>query len=245
MSFSNLRDAAERFRRSVGDACGEEMISSVSVDEPSSDDELGFYKLVLWSYVFWNEACQPAGRHIASILRSSSPTDAKAVATTFANVGFLRTKLAHNLGESTGDQHKQTQANIWLVQNGGEPTDWPQCVRQLSEAMSRSINSLTDHWELLLTSPEDAPTAVERLISEVQHDWPVHTFDPIVAEVARALGLEGLEVVSYRLSRHEDWRKFAKMFGTRAEAEIALRRVVLADMTRTFGYEPSPQPQAP
>lgn len=235
MTFLVLRDAADRLRRSVGDACGRDLILTVSVDEPTSDDELGFYKLVLWSYVFWIEACSPAGRHILDILRNASPAEYKSASATFNFLLSLRTRLAHNLGTSTGDRHKLTQASIWLEQNGGEPTNWTRCIESLSAAMTEALISLSNQWELLLASPEDAESAVERLLFAVDHDWPVHTFDPIISEVAASLDLEGLDVVTFRQARHDEWRKLAKMFHTRADADAAVRRIILSEMTRTFG----------
>mgnify|MGYP006900563955 CR=1 FL=1 len=235
MTFYNLREAAERLRRSISDSCGQNLIDIVSVDEPNSDDELGFYKLVLWCYVFWYEACPPAGRHILSILRSNSPVEHKTASSTFTVVNYLRTRMAHNLGTSRGDQHKLTQAGIWLEQHGGQEIDWAQCVAALGDSMTVAVSALSTQWELLMKSPEDAMTAVERLLLEVHQDWPPHRFDPVITEVAESMSLEGLDVVRFRQTRQEEWQKLARLFISRPDAEVAIRRIIYSEMTRTFG----------
>jgi hypothetical protein len=235
MKFALLKVAGDHLRQAIRDATQRDLISLVSVEEPTSDDELGFYKLVLWSYAFWVEACSPAGRHILGSLRNTSPDKHKAAAETFKILGFLRTRLAHNLGQSPGDRYQVDQSNIWLDVNGGVPISWADCFDALTQKLCEALNSLADQWELMLKSSEDAAVAVEHLIKTVDQDWPGYLFDPIIVSTAESLELDGLDIVEYRQSRHEDWRKLTKMFNSRGEAEVAIRRIIRMEMTVTFG----------
>src|SRR5450756_1816760 len=99
------------------------------LEAPGNDrGDAAFIRSVLWGYVLWFEACQPAGRYLMSIVRNSSPEDQKAASRAFQDVQNLRTYYAHNLlPSSKDDQYKLNQAKVWLAQNGGAERDWDRC----------------------------------------------------------------------------------------------------------------------
>ena len=186
MSFSALYGAAERLLTTLRTATGRDLIAQVSLERPSDEaTEISFHKSVMWGYAFWVEACQPAGHHLLNIVRNTSPSDHNLVSRAFTDVQKLRATKAHNLDPtSKSDQHKLTQARIWMVENGGEPTDWAACTKSLCGTLAAALNILTKKWEFITSSSEDANIGVEQLLLTVDREWPAHLFDRMVEEAA-------------------------------------------------------------
>jgi hypothetical protein len=166
MTFAELRSACDGFRALLREATGRELITAVSVDEPvEPQDELHFFKLVSWCYVLLFEAGQPATRYVLSLLRTAQPDEHKTINSVFEHVSCLRTVRVHNLlPESRSDDRKRRQAGIWLVQNGGEPPDWPRCCDSLCTEVASAIRLLIEKWCRLTANIEDAAVAVQDLI---------------------------------------------------------------------------------
>jgi hypothetical protein len=209
----------------------------MSLDPPGdSQGEAAFIKSVLWGYVLWFEACQPAGRYLMNIVRNSSPEDQKAASRAFQDVQNIRTFHAHNLlPSSRSDQYKLNQAKAWLVQNGGAERDWDRCTAKLCSGLATALDILCTHWNRVTASPEDAVTAIQALIDAIEREWEPHLFDRMVEEVAVTLGLSDFDPVKYRQARLEDWRKITEFFLDRTSAEAALRRAIHQEMTIKFG----------
>ncbi|PSJ53128.1 hypothetical protein [Pseudaminobacter soli (ex Li et al. 2025)] len=237
MSFEALAQSAERLRNTLQASTGRNLVADVSLTPPDANGgEAAFIKSVLWGYVLWYEACQPAGRHLMSIVRNSSPRDQQVAARAFQDVQNLRTFHAHNLLPSDkSDQYKLSQAQAWLVQNGGSERDWDRCTAKLCSELAAALDILCTHWNIVTACPEDEVTAVQGLIDALEREWEPHLFDRMIEEVATSLGLSGLDPVKYRKKRLEDWRKITDCFWDRMSAETAVRRAIQQEMVITFG----------
>lgn len=237
MSFETLTQSVNRLRNTLHASTGRNLIAEISLEPPGAvGGETAFIRTVLWCYVLWYEACQPAGRHLMNIVRNSSSEDQKAAARAFQDVQNLRTFHAHNLLSSNkNDQYKLGQAKAWLAQNGGSQCEWDRCTAKLCSEMIAAFDILCRHWDSVTESPEDAITAVQGLINAMEREWEPHLFDRMIEEVAKSLGLLDLDPVKYRATRLEEWRKITDYFSDRISAEVAIRRAIEQEMVMKFG----------
>jgi len=237
MTFGDLKSSCDEFRAVLREATGRELVTAISVDEPvEPQDELHFVKLVSWCYVVLFEASQPATRYILSLLRTANPREHRTVAAIVENVNHLRTVRVHNLSpESKGDDYKQRQANIWLLQNGGEPIDWPRCCQSLCTEVTSAIRLLIEKWRRTTASIEDRAAVIQDLIVTIDREWPPHAFDRMVDNAAREIGLRGFDCVKYRQHRLDKWRDLVGFFESRAHAEAAMNSAIRRELEQVFG----------
>lgn len=241
MSFGALANSAERLRTTLHASTGMHLVADVSLNAPGEDrDEAAFIKSVLWGYVFWFEACQPAGRYLMNIVRNSSAEDQRVASRAFQDLQNLRTFHAHNLiPSSKSDEYKLTQAKAWLAQNGGAERDWGRCTNSLCSGLAAALDILYSHWNRVTSSPEDSVNAVQTMIASIEREWEPHLFDRMIEEVAASLGLPDFDPVKYRDSRLQDWRKITEFFFDRTSAEAAVRRAIHQEMVLKFGTAPA------
>lgn len=237
MTFYDLKNACDDFRATLRDTVGRDLVSTISVDEPlDPQNELYFSKLVYWCYVMVFEASQPATRYILSLLRAADPIEHKKAASVVEDLNHLRTVRVHNLSpESKSDGHKQRRASIWLLQNGGEPTDWPSCCQVLTSDVTYVVRLLDEKWRQIVASDEDRATAIKDLIAAIDREWPPHTFDRMLEGAAKEIGLQGFDCVKYRQSRLEKWRELVGFFESRSQAEAAMQAAILRELEQIFG----------
>jgi hypothetical protein len=237
MSFVILKSACDGFRTLLRQDTGRDLIDAVSVDEPKEpEDELHFLKLVSWCYVFMFEASQPSTKHILSLLRKANPESHRAISLTFETVNNLRTVRVHNLlAESRRDDQKRIQAHIWLLQNCGDPLDWPCCCRALSNEVTSAIDRLVEKWNQVTADKDDAASAVGDLMLAIDREWPPHAFDRMVETAANDIGLSGLDYVKYRQSRLKEWRELTGFFESRDHAEAAMSAAIRRELEHVFG----------
>lgn len=241
MSFEALAQSAEKLRSALYASTGKHLVAEVSLNTPSDDrGEAAFIKAVLWGYVLWFEACQPAGRYLMNIVRNASAEDQKVASRAFQDLQNLRTFYAHNLIQSSkNDQYKLNQAKAWLAQNSGADGDWDRCTNSLCSGLVAALDILYNHWNRVSSSPEDAVNAIQALISALEREWEPHLFDCIIEEVAESLSLPDFDPVKYRDSRLPDWRKITEFFTDRKSAEVAIRRAIHQEMALKFGAAPA------
>jgi hypothetical protein len=203
MSFAELKNICDEFRAVLRESTNRDLVMAISVEEPAEpQDELFFLKLVSWCYVLLFEASHPTTRYILSLLRTGDPRDHKDVSAVLNNVNCLRTVRVHNLStENRSDERKRGQASIWLLQNGGEPTDWPRSCGSLCGEVTSAVRLLIEKWHRLTANSEDAPNAIQDLIATIDGEWPSHIFDRMVESAANKIGLEGFDYVRYRKHR--------------------------------------------
>jgi hypothetical protein len=241
MSFTQLKRVCDELRTRLREVTGRQLIDVVSLDEPNGpEDELHFFKLVSWCYVFIFEASHPAVRYILSLLRTANPEEHKTVSLTFDVVNNLRTVRVHNLSpESKRDDYRKRQADIWLVQNGGEPPDWPSCCRSLGSEVSSAIRRLTEKWVQITANKEDAAAVISELIITIDREWPPNAFDRMIEKAADDIGLSGLDCAKYRESRLARWRELTGFFENREHAEAAMSAAIRRELELLFGSHAS------
>jgi hypothetical protein len=107
----------------------------------------------------------------------------------------------------------------WLVQNGGDPPDWPRCSDSLCTQVASAVRILMEKWRRLIANVEDATTAVQDLIITIDREWPPHTFDRIVEGAASEIGLQGFDCVKYRQHRLDKWRELVSFFESKPKRQ--------------------------
>lgn len=237
MTFPELTKTCEEFRDLLRESTGRDLVASISLDEPiEPQDELHFSKLVSWCYVLLFEASHPAIRYVLSLLRAANPREHQAVSTVFDDVNNLRTVRAHNLSpDNKSDDRKRQQANIWLIQNGGDPPNWPRGCNSLCSEVGSAIRLLSGKWRELIESAEDAAAVVQELLITIDREWPPYIFDRIVEGAATEIGLQGFDYVKYRQFRLSRWRELVGFFETREHAEVAMRAAISSELQQLFG----------
>jgi hypothetical protein len=237
MIFADLKSRSDKLRLSLNGVTGRDLVVAVSVEEPGlPQDELHFLKLVSWCYVFLFEASQPAARYLLSVVRAVNPSDHKLVTATTEVIKNLRTVRVHNLlPENKGDQHKVSQAEIWLLQNGGRPIDWRSCCEALCTEADVAIERLENTWRNMVEHEEDKETSIKELLNAIDQEWPAHFFDRILEQAADGIGLKGLDIVKYRQANLEKWRNLTSFFDTREHAQVAIEAAIRRELKGVFG----------
>jgi len=186
----------------VPGACGE-----VSVPLPADfADELAFYRLVNWSYIVLNEAAKLP----IAFLISLPPLQDKAELR--IEVGRMRTFVAHNLDvTSPSDLKTRSFAHAWFRAACGvgtpmNSTQFAKCSESLGQKLDRALQGAIEACDAL-DNPDGGPALVRDLEDRINLHWEAHRFDPLVAEVAEALGNPGLDLLEIRRRNLDAWRK--------------------------------------
>ena len=218
---------------------GREVIEPITVPKPSGmKDELYFHKLVSWSYVALTEAFPVPLKQLSNSLRSTDIERHKLLVDTRAVVQALRTVQSHNLAKKTaGNERQRALTETWYAANGGAPLMWEACCTALCAQVLEVLRALRMTWEYLTTDPGDRSSFLEKLCVALDTDWPAHTFDPAVEEAARSLGLVDFDVVAFRQSRLEEWRKLVVFFPDRQAAIGAMNRAITQELKMIFGLK--------
>lgn len=125
MNFSEVLKKADEFTLLLNSSTNTDMVKVVTLRRPEEPmDELYFTKLVTWSYGFLVEAGQSAFREVGNLLKVSDPPAATRNGIGNKHVHDLRTVLTHNLAgdEKSSGYRARSQVDIWLLQNGGNPS---------------------------------------------------------------------------------------------------------------------------
>ena len=207
----------------VSDCCDE-----ITLRLPQAfDGELAFYRLVNWAYALINEAARIPLPYLANLppLRANDIYKRE--------IGFLRTYLSHNLGNSKRDLQTSAGAARWFNQACGkgsprEPKQYADACHFLSNQLRKILEGTIDACDLL-DDPIDGPTLVDNLHLQVSQTWEAHRFDHIVLECAEEIGNPGIDLLKFRSRRLDIWRAVVK----NAEAEsvvAAVKRQIEADL---------------
>jgi hypothetical protein len=137
--------------------------------------------------------------------------------------------------QSKRDDFKRRQAQIWLLQNGGDPVDWSSCCHALVRDLISTIHYLVEKCNHVTADKEDAVSVVTDLIIAIDGEWPPHAFDRMIENAASDIGLSGLDCVRYRETRLERWRELAGLFENREDAELAMNDVIRVELEQLFG----------
>lgn len=219
------------------DLGGREVVESITVPQPNGvKDELYFNKLVAWSYVALVEAFPAPLRQLSNVLRATDSEGHRRLVETRDVVQALRTVQSHNLAKKTANNERQRLlTEAWFVINGGSPLQWETCCTALCTQVLEALRALRAVWVQLTLGEEDRSIFLARLLEAIDTEWPAHTFDAAVADAATALGFKDFDVVAYRQTRIEHWRKLAALFPDREAATQAMERAISQELTAIFG----------
>jgi hypothetical protein len=196
--------------------------SEISVVLPSNfEDEMAFYRLVNWAHIVLNEAAKVP----LSFLMALPPL--RTGGALRSEVSRMRTFVAHNLDVmSQHDRKTYAFAHGWFrvacgVGTPSEKVQFAKCSAYLGEKIDAALQGAISACDAL-DHPEEGPGLVADLRSRVNLQWDAYRFDPIVAEVAAALGNPGIDLLAIRQKNLDAWRKALATAGE-AHLEKALR----------------------
>ena len=86
-----------------------------------------------------------------------------------------------------------------------------------------------------MANSEDGPDAVEKLLLQIDNDWPGHELDRLVEDAALRLGLKSFSATKYREKRIKDWRDMASCFEEREHARAAITALIFRELDHIFG----------
>ncbi len=208
MTFAQLTEVLGHLRKVVS-AHVPGSLGEVNVARPRrDDDELAFLRLIVWCY----SVVQEVGRVPLRFLKELPPFKSGRL---LPEVELLRTWATHNLKlDSDSDQDKQKRALLWLKQSCGTSAPesaehWKACFDRLSDSVGSVLEQARAAAELL-NDAEDGPRLVAELKKRVERDWEAFRFDEPVAASIERLGFHGLDPVTFRKLRVEEWRKVVK-----------------------------------
>lgn len=207
----------------VSDSCDE-----ITLRLPQEfDGELAFYRLVNWAYALVNEAARIPLPYLANLppLRANDIYKRE--------IGFLRTYLSHNLGNSKRDLQTAAGAARWFGQACGkgsprEPEHYAAACHFLADRLRANLEGAIDACDLL-DDPIDGPALVANLHLQVSQTWEAHRFDPIVQQCAETIGNPGIDLLKFRSRRLDIWRAVVKN-AEAAAVEAAVKRQIEADL---------------
>lgn len=207
----------------VSDGCEE-----ITLRLPQAfDGELAFYRLVNWAYALVNEAARIPLPYLANLppLRANDIYKRE--------IGFLRTYLNHNLGNSRRDLQTVAGASRWFGQACGkgsprEAEHYAAACHFLADRLRTTLEGAIDACDLL-DNPIDGPALVANLQLRASQTWEAHRFDPIVQQCVEVIGNPGIDLLQFRSRRLDIWRTVVK--NAEAEmAEAAVKRQIEADL---------------
>jgi hypothetical protein len=237
MAMDNLVRRVEALRSMCFDQIESKEIREISVELPDLPlDELYFRKTIAWCYVLFNET-GPFFMFTGKLLRSNPPAN-EVFGSVKRLVDCARTAHAHNLlVERPSDLEKKRTYEIWMLQNGGSPTDWKLCCEALMRDVDRVLDLIQVSYSQRCENEADRLDLWKNYLLERQTHWEAHEFDSFVEAGALAANIGELNFALFRKegNRVEKWRKLAVMFETREAAEKALARAIQAEMINLFG----------
>ena len=208
--------------------------AEISLPLPSDfDDELAFYRLVIWGYALVNEAAKIP----LAFLTNLPPLKANS---SFRNeMSTLRTYVAHNLDISKKrDQKTYAFVHRWFKEACGRSTPasvahYGDCCACLAGRLQEALNGAIEACDLL-DDPEDGPRLVADLKGRIDLVWDAHRFDPMVAKCAARLGNPGFDLLEIRSKHLEEWRRVLSQ-ADENERERVLEQRIESDLLEAIG----------
>lgn len=171
----------------------------------SLEDELSFYRLVVWGYALVQEVARVPLDFLTSLppLRYADPP--------LREIKPLRTWMNHNINlASSRDRNTLRKAQVWLRQSCGTSSPmvgrhWGMCCNKLHSSMLDVLNGATAACDAL-NDETDGARLVEDLRRRVETTWEAFRFDTYIAGTAARLGFDGLSVAAFRAKHLDNFR---------------------------------------
>ncbi len=206
----------------------------ISLPLPSDfDDELAFYRLVIWGYALVNEAAK-----IPLVFLTNLPP-LKANNSFRNEISTLRTYVVHNLVISKKrDQKTYAFVHRWFKDACGRGTPnssfhYGDCCAYLVGTFQEMLNGAIEACDLLDDS-EDGPRLITDLKERIDLVWEAHRFDPLVEKSAKRLGNPGLNLLAIRSKHLEKWRRVLSQ-ADENERQRVLEQQIEADLLEAIG----------
>ena len=213
-------------------------ISAVSLADPTPPINESYFKdTILWCYVFFRET----GRIIPysrKLLRVHNTQAHERFQQLVKVIDAARTTYVHNLTEdSPSDQKIKRDFEIWILSNCHIERDWSVLSTAVIADATIVISKIEKTWRRLSENMIDRKNLRHDYEQEKLTSWEAHKFDSIVNDIAEELSLVEFDSTKFRKegSRLERWRKLASCFGSRAAAEVAIKRVIRQEIFNLFG----------
>ena len=233
--FVSLSEKVEALRALCVENTGSREIREISVDVPRPPlDELHFRKIVAWCYVLFHET----GPFIDFSGRLLRARRSKSFGETRRLVVCARTVHTHNLAsDNKRDVKMDRDFQIWLQENGGNPTNWEKC----NQALMKKTIQVVSEIELEIKRISEVDSDRDQLWIDYQRErdnfWEGHEFDPFILQAAKELCIVGLDISAFRNQgdRLKNWRQIVGCFSSRIVAEEAIGRAIRTDLLNVFG----------
>ncbi len=238
IGFTSLKECVSELEALCCSYLDSNEIESISLDEPIGPfNELYFRKVVAWCYGLLFES-GVFFRFSKDLVRSTNPEAFRKVQDTLDIVRASRTVHGHNLKlHRAHDRDTRNRYTIWIVSEGGTPTDWQKCVVALVRAVCNTLNCVKAVWVEKCGEEWSRAEIVKAYYEDKRIYWEAHEFDRFTISAATKVGLRDFDYVKFRGSngRLERWRRLVCCFETRQSAEDAVERAILRELTDIFG----------
>ena len=200
---------------------------------PDFGGELAFHRLVFWAYVLVHEAA----RIPLAFLTNLPPL--KATHVLHKETSALRTLLAHNMDRAKRrDRRTYEFVHRWFNDACGEgapssEAHYEACCSYLVARLQKSLNGAIEACSLL-DHPEDGARLVADLRGRIDLSWEAHRFDPIVARCASRLGDPPFDLLAFRSTNLENWRRVLAEAHEHSR-ESAVEQRIEADLLKLIG----------
>lgn len=233
MSFPKVLELYRQLRQELVRHGGNEALLAIEgLSLPTSEDELSFIRLVVWSYALLQENGRIALRFLRELGKMPN-------APVTESVMALRAWLTHNLSlTKDSDRRRLNRARAWLQTSCGrhlnlEASHWQQCFRalcaELSEMLERALESCA-----VLDHELDGPHNVEELKQRLRKNWDAYLFDSYVLEAAKRFSLDNIDVVAFRTQHVTQWRGVVEVAEDGNSHRLLTQRIE-ADLLKWIG----------
>lgn len=172
----------------------------------SLDDELSFYRLVMWGYALIQEAAKVPLAFLTNLppMNLADPP--------LRDIALLRTWIGHNLSlGSDRDIKTLRKAHVWLRNSctagtPSTPQHWESCCNSLYVGILDVLHGATAACDAL-DDETDGDRLVDDLKSRIDNQWEAFRFDSYVTDAAARLGYVGLDIVKFRSRHLDEWRR--------------------------------------
>lgn len=236
-TMDKLLGRLEALRKMCLENLNSNEIREISVELPTPPfDELYFRKTIAWCYVLFHET-GPFIRFSGKLLRAN-PSASEVFGKTKQFIDCARTVHAHNLSkDQLSDQRKKRTYEIWILEHGGEPTNWESCCQSLVSEAAHILVLIEEAYVTRCADQTDREALWESYKQEKLMFWEANEFDPFIEKATKEIDIVGLNFTQFRNAekRLDQWRSLAAMFDTREDAEKAIGRAIRTELINVFG----------
>ena len=238
MRFVELNAEVGNLRRSLRTFVGERALQEITIQDPVSDDEASFLRLVAWSYVLVFEAGRIAIPFLIK-LPSSLDSPKSKLESTCDLVHDLRTWSFHNLSFTRERELKiSRRTTLWFIEKSGSspPSSiegWGTCFASLCADVCSIVRHCKGALESVLSTPEDKATTIDDLKRRVDRNWPAYKFDEVLTDAVTRIG-QTLNVPNFRQNRLAKWRAYLEAIPENDDPHALIVRFIERDVLDHF-----------